>query len=154
MKRFLATLFLCMALIGLPGCGDPGAVYDDDAKLADTGNSNSMVGLVSSRVGNGLSAKVSSFKGSRTIWTCEADDGDELSVAYSLSVESGRAKLVLITPDDEVVVLVECADDVLSVQAQAQTISLQPGLNRIKIVCDDAKSVVLTFATDIGMVEW
>ena len=58
-----------------------------------------------------------------------------MTISFSLSVEKiGMAKLVLITPGDEVIVLYENADNTVTDSMQTALVTVAKGDYRIKIV--------------------
>ena len=154
MKRIITVVVLCLVAVSMPGCGDQNATYDDDAKIARTGESSRTTAASSLIIGQDLSVSAT-MTGDKTIWRHNAASDVDVTFSYSLSVTSGgKAKLVLITPDDEVIVLIENADNTQYTDLQSQTVSLKAGKNRIKIVGYDAPKFELKLSADAGQVEW
>ena len=132
MKRALTLFVVCFITISLSGCGDLNAAYDDDAKIAKSGDSYSASSLGVTNSGKELSVSSGTMTGTRTIWTYNAKGEGDVSFSYLLSVpEGGKAKLVLITPDNEVVLLVENADNTVVSEMRSHTVSLKQGKNRM-----------------------
>ena len=105
-------------------------------------------------VGNELSV-TATMTGTRTIWHYDAGSDIDVTFFYSLSVPAGgKAKLVLITPDNEVTILTENTDNATNSEMQSQTISLKQGNNRIKIVGYDAPKFELKLSVEVGWVSW
>ena len=95
------------------------------------------------------------MSGARTIWRYNTTTDVDVTFFYSLSVtDGGKAKLVLVTPDKEVITLVENADNTVSEEMQSQTVSLKAGNNRIKIVGYDAPKFDLRLSVDVGLLSW
>ena len=108
-------------------------VYNDDSKIA---NDSDTFGLDESdeTIEEGVYKGKLKFSGSITIWTYESNEDFELQVPYTLSVKSGKAKIVLISPDNTVNTLVENTNK-SSVEGEAiLTVPIKKGVNRIKLV--------------------
>jgi hypothetical protein len=89
--------------------------------------------------------------GMETIWRYKAESDSEITMSYMLSVsQGGKAKLVLITPNNEVIELVENTDNTETTEMQSQTIQLTKGNNRIKIVGYDKPKFELKLNVDAG----
>lgn len=74
------------------------------------------------------------LSGSGTIWTYESSSDINLKVPYLLSVKSGKAKIVLISPDNTIVNLVENTDKATMKGTTSLTLPIKKGENRIKLV--------------------
>lgn len=148
MKKIIAVLLLIALLLSVPGC-DLSAIYDDDARIAKTGDSSSTSGTRKSLGGN--YSQTGKITGSRTIWRYNAGSDGEVTITFRLSVtDGGKAKLVLISPDDEVFIILENADHTVYTESQTQTLQVKKGLNRIKIVGYDAPRIDFEFHADAG----
>lgn len=152
MKKIVVLLLVCFAAVAISGCAvDRNAIYDDDAKIAKSADTHYASMSVYSLDGDALFMTARSFAGAKTLWRYAAESDGDVTFTYSLeSGEGGRAKLVLITPDDEVIVLAENADGAGTEASQSKTVSLQAGTSRIKIVGYDAQSLRLTLSADAG----
>ena len=155
MKKVLTVLILCLFVISLSGCGDLNEKYDDNEALVKSGDSNSTRGASSTKIGNRLSVLRTTMTGSRTLWRYSTNNDIDVTFSYSLSVtDGGKAKLVLITPDDEVIILAENTDNTTYNEMHSQTVSLRKGTNRIKIVGYDAPQFDLVLSVDVGNLSW
>jgi hypothetical protein len=155
MTRITAILILCVIVVSLSGCGDLNAIYDDNATIAKSGDSYSISGAGSIKTGNELSVNTATITGTRTIWRYNTDSDVDVTFYYSLSVTAGgKAKLVLITPDDEVIILFENTDNASNIEMQSITLSLKAGNNRIKIVGYDAPKIDLKLSIEVGILSW
>ena len=67
------------------------------------------------------------FSGTDTIWTIESDSDIDLKCLYSAKIDSGKFKMVLISPDKSINTEVEGSTDVLLI------LQLKPGTNIVKI---------------------
>ena len=155
MKRIIMLVAMCFIMISISGCGgDLNAAYDDDTAIAKGGDSSRSSGASSMRIGNDLSVKAT-MTGAKTIWEYSTSKEVDVSLSFLLSVsEGGRAKLVLITPYDEVIILAENTDNTIVKEKQSKTVTLNPGKNRIKLVCSDAPKFELKLNVEVGELEW
>jgi len=155
MKRIIAMFILCLTVISLSGCGNLNYAYDNNATIVKSGDSSSTSGAGSTKIGNQLSVSTATMTGSRTLWRYNADSDVDVTFSYSLSVTAGgKAKLVLITPDNEVTILTENINKTTNSEMQSQTISLKKGNNRIKVVGYDAPKFDLKLSVDVGSLSW
>lgn len=154
MKKIIALFLLCFIVISISGCKgevDRNSIYDDDAEIAKSDDSHKSDLSVYSPNDNELSVFARAFTGAKTLWRYTAKNDGEITISYSLSVsESGKAKLVLITPDNEVIILSENIDNTETDEMQSQTVSLNKGNNRIKIVGYDDPVINLVLGVDVG----
>ena len=99
------------------------------------------------------------FSGTKTIWSHQAKDDINIKLSYMLSVtEGGKAKLVLTTPDNEVIIIAENTNNSVMSEMKSETITLKKGNNRIKIVGQDSTKLQLKLNTDgvgrLGNDDW
>lgn len=101
--------------------------------------------------------------GMETIWKYQADEDGTLQMHYNLNVINGKAKLVLIAPDDTIVTLTEqdssafqeyavqesetaaYSNTELPVTDSTAELTLKKGTNRIRIVCEKGTTFSLSF---------
>ena len=135
-------------MVLISGCGDFNPIYDDDTKIA--GNSDSYSSKMSSTRSWGKDFSMSAtLTGTKTIWRYRAKEDINIRLSYMLSVtEGGKAKLVLITPDNEVMILSENTDNTVMSEMKSETIVLKKGNNRIKIVGQDSPKFQLKLNSD------
>ena len=88
-----------------------------------------------------------------TIWEFDADETEEVNISYSLTVTAGRAKLVYVSPDRTVTTLVECIADGKNEQSASETIEVEEGENRIRLVGAEGTSLEYEFTADAGEVK-
>ena len=132
--RIFLVLLVCLLAAFSFGCGDNNATYDDDAKIAGSGDSSSTSSSSMYIFGDDFT-QTAVITGTRTIWRYKADHDFDLTISYLLSVsEGGKAKLVLISPDDKVTTIIENADNTVYDEMKTKSIALKKGVNRIKIV--------------------
>ncbi len=116
------------------GCGfNPMlAVYDNNAKIAGDTNTYNLSNYEQVQSDLHFTASVGKMEGMDTIWVLDAEEDMTVDITYQLSVFSGKMKLVLIDPEKEVSVIVEC-DSEMEETVQS-TLDVKKGNNRIKIV--------------------
>ena len=116
------------------GCGfNPMlAVYDNNAKIASNTNTYNLSNYEQVQSDLHFTASVGKMEGMDTIWVLDAEEDMTVDITYQLSVFSGKMKLVLIDPEKEVSVIVEC-DSEMEETVQG-TLDVKKGNNRIKIV--------------------
>jgi len=139
-------------MISISGCDVSvhNSIYSDNARIARSSDSYSAIRSIGNQNGNEYSLSAT-MTGTCTIWRYDAKDDSEITLSYMLSVtKGGKAKLVFITPDDEVITLVENADNAQNTEMQSQTISLKKGNNRIKIVGYNAPEFELKLNVEAG----
>ena len=116
------------------GCGfNPMfAVYDNNAKIAGDTNTYNLSNYEQVQSDLHFTASVGKMEGMDTIWVLDAEEDMTVDITYQLSVFSGKMKLVLIDPEKEVSVIVECDSDME--ETVQSTLDVKKGNNRIKIV--------------------
>lgn len=153
MKRILLMFLLCFTMISVSGCSAESynAIYDDDAKIAGPSENNFAYKSKRKIYNNEMNLSAKEFMGIMTLWEYTAEDDGDYTFSYSLSVSNGgKAKLVLITGDDEVIILSENVDNTITDEMQSQTVSLKEGENRIKLVGYDSPALNLFLHVEVG----
>ncbi|EPY2273983.1 50S ribosomal protein L7ae [Clostridium sporogenes] len=135
-KKIIAFIAMTIMMISLLiGCSNTtmDKVYNDNNKIA---NVYDTFGLDKSDeiIESGIYKGKLKLSGSGTIWTYESSSDFDLKVPYILSVKSGKAKIVLISPDNTVVNLVENTDKATMKGTTSLTLPIKKGNNRIKLV--------------------
>ena len=137
-------------MVLLSSCGDHNATYDDDTIIARTSDGFLSTMSTSSTFGKDFTM-AATFTGAKTIWRYRANEDMDVRLSYLLSVaEGGKAKLVLITPDNEVVILTENINNSVMDEPRAETITIKKGNNRIKIVGQDSPKLELKINAEVG----
>lgn len=67
------------------------------------------------------------LEGMDTIWEFDADEAEEVNISYSLTVTSGKAKLVYVSPDGIVSTLAECIAGEESEKSASDSIEVKAG---------------------------
>lgn len=120
-------------------------VYEDSVSIVSQGESNSKVMPSYTTTNHRLKGSVGKMYGMETLWEYRASQQREVPITYSLTVESGKAKLLLITPDNTIITLSEVivleGEEHTSGESSliTETFHLEAGENRIKLVAEGAK---------------
>lgn len=134
----------------------PYTVYDNSDLIA--GKSDGSANKINYRVSTHDGVTTITCKkmtGMDTIWKYQADEDQVLQMHYNLDVTDGKAKLVLITPDDTIVTLAEQDSSMFQECASQETgtpppestaeLTLKKGTNRIRIVCEKGTAFSLSY---------
>lgn len=137
----------------------PAAVYNDQKLLAGIDSANKMNYRLNIH-DETTTVKCSKMTGADTIWNYNADNDMNLKMLYTFQVTDGKAKLILVNPDDTIIILAEqdsavaseqnvsISDDPDPVASAAESMAvldLKKGVNRIKIACEKGTSFSLSF---------
>ncbi len=108
-------------------------VYNDNSKIADVFDT---FGIDESKqtIESGSYKGKLKLSGSLTVWSYESSEDIELEVPYTFSVKGGKAKIVLISPDNTVTTLIENTDKATVDGQTTLTVQIKKGINRIKLV--------------------
>ena len=75
------------------------------------------------------------LEGMDTVWSWEAQETTEAEFSYEITLYSGKLKIVLIDPEGALTTLAEC--DSPGEQNAGESISLEKGESRIKLVAGE-----------------
>ena len=134
---FITILVLLSSLVGCSVDQNLKSLYNDNKKIAATGDSYSFMNRVGDTKDKTIEVKYSKFYGDETIWIFDVVKQGEIKVDFDSSIDSGKFKVVMITPLDEVVNVFEHQKDEGSQQGRS-TISADLGRYRLKIIGDNA----------------
>lgn len=154
MKKKLYAVILAVALLA-SGCS-PMNVYNNEERIADNSNSYNKIRYKQSTKDDTTTITCGKMEGMDTVWKYQAEEDTTLQMCCTLEVTSGKAKLVLIQPDDTIITLAEKSpqeeemsaeenDDTTSTAESMSTLELKKGSNRMKIVCEKDTSFSLSF---------
>lgn len=107
-------------------------IYNDDLKIIDQGDSYSFLYKEDISQGNSVDLKFK-FIGSDTLWEIETNNEATLNIKYNSNISSGKFKVVLITPENEIINILNESD------SGQKEIKLTNGKSRIKMVGLDAE---------------
>lgn len=149
-RKLLSITITATVLILLTGCSaNMNKIYSDNKKIASEDDSYTLNKSVTN-LENGTFTGSFKLSGSLTLWSYDSDKDDNLQVPYNLSVKSGKAKLVLITPDNEVVDLVENSKNAAISEDTTINVPLKKGNNRIRLIGYKQSSIHLNMKIDKG----
>lgn len=131
---------ILLALI-FAGCGidkDKKSIYDDDKRIAQEGDSYSFFQRSEEeKKENHLKLHYSRFYGVQTLWAFESPKECEINLNYESQVDKGEFKVVLITPEDEVIKIAEQKSKGIF------KVVVPKGKYSVKIVGNNAKGEIL-----------
>lgn len=112
------TIALCMLLAViaavLAGCG-PGAkqrgIYDDESQIVESGDSYSFAERLGGADEGALDLEYAGFYGVQTIWTVSSEQATKLSIEFDSQVRKGKFKLVLVTPEQQLITVLDHEGD-------------------------------------------
>lgn len=145
----------CVIMIGmLTGCmSNPinytNSLYTDEKQISAENNTYSLDYVEQEVEDNQYIGKMR-FEGADTIWQYRAPEDCDIEVSYRLSVTSGKAKLVLISPNKAITTLAENEDQHLQEETLTITLELQKGMNRIRLVGADNANIKLRLEVPVG----
>lgn len=136
MKKLL--LIVAIFALVLNGCSTNlmslmSSIYNDEEKIASGTNSFSLNESEQKIEEQKFSGTVE-FEGMQTIWTFDSEQDTEIDMNYLFKVSKGKAKLVLISPDETLTTLLETTKNSDVKDYAVNHISVKKGLNRIKLV--------------------
>jgi len=141
MNRRSATMaVLVLMLLVLSGCrySNPNRLsyYDDDARIAQQGDSYTFSNRLGRTVANELALSFTDFTGKQTIWLIPAGQDCVLELDLNNEITGGKFKVCLIDPNRQV--------SVISEGSQTGTINLNipKGENVLTIVGSKASGTV------------
>lgn len=149
LKVFSAAMMVSLLTTGcIMNSGD--RVYDSEKELAGNYSSYNLTQSASSVSDNSLTGAALKMEGMGTVWRFDAEEETEVTITYMLDVSSGKAKLVLISPDDEVTTLVEYTEETSDGEEHIETFTVSAGENRIKLVAGRGTEIDYQIAADQG----
>ncbi len=139
MKKAALAVLTLYIILTIAGCSNNSmlSIYDNDAKIASESNSFNLDNTKQKINGQNFIGTIERIEGMDTIWTFEAEENIELDMTYLLDVISGKAKLVLISPDNSLTTLIEITNESEVTDYATNVLSIKKGLNRIKIIAGE-----------------
>lgn len=140
MKRYNKVFFVFLILITMTGCtsvtGYQNSVFDDENKIIEDKDSHTYKKRIGKTVENEVDIQFDSFTGIETINRIELDEEKDIIFNFKSTIDGGDFKVVLITPDDEIINILEGTNE------GTKTISLKEGIIKIKLVGRKAEGEV------------
>ncbi|MEQ8201395.1 MAG: hypothetical protein ABRQ24_08265 [Syntrophomonadaceae bacterium] len=134
-RRAIIALFVLM-MLAFYGCRFTApyqlSIYNDDAKIAQPGDSYSFNQRVGRTVANQLSLQFSGFTGKRTIWSIAAGQDCVLELDLNNEITTGDFKVCLIDPGRKISIISEGS------QAGLISVNVPRGDNELTIVGSEA----------------
>lgn len=135
-KRMLVIIVILTAII-ITGCSSAAryqdSIFDDEEKIISDGDSYTYKQRIGNNSKDKLDIKYTSFSGMETIYKITTKEESEITFDFESEVEKGDFKAVLIMPDDQVINIINGA------QEGNETLQLKEGTSRLKLVGSKAK---------------
>ncbi|BCJ92765.1 hypothetical protein acsn021_03340 [Anaerocolumna cellulosilytica] len=148
MKKKLLCLGIAFLLVGCSR-NYMSSLYSNDKEIVSESNSFSVDEETQNIEGQQYSGSLV-LEGMDTIWKYDAKEDMNIDISYELSVNKGKAKLVLISPDDACETIVENNEKAEQKELETVTVTLKKGENRIKLVAADKAQIDLDLSVDKG----
>lgn len=147
--RIILPTTVVMILMSACSSNPMASVYNNDKKIASENNTFSLGDIEQEISDKKLEAKIDKIEGMETIWSFISEEDMDIELSGEMSVASGKAKLVLILPDNTLVLLAE-QDSTSDNTEISQTFSIKKGLNRIKVVAEKNTKLDLDISSTDG----
>lgn len=134
-RKWIGALLITACLIAGCGMNPMLAVYDDNVKIASHSNTYNLINYEQVQEDLHFTASVEKMEGMDTVWVFDAEEDTIVDITYLLNVSSGKMKLVLINPEKEVSIIVECDSEMA--EPVQDTLEIKKGNNRIKVVASE-----------------
>ena len=126
--------------------------YTDDDKIVSGSNSYVQTNARQTIMGRKLTRNTT-FAGMDIVWEYTAKEDCIVEMPCYLEVVRGKAKLVLISPDDTITTILEVeqteGEEAVGMNSTA-SLSLQKGKNRLKLVAVNDTKLLLTMEVAVG----
>lgn len=136
-NKLILWMLVILVVINITACNSvvkyQNSIFHDKSKIVREGDSYTYKSKIGNGRGDEYDIKFTSFSGMETIYMIESDGENDVIVAFEAIVKDGEFKVVLITPDDEIINIVNGTDE------GNKTIKIKEGVNRIKLVGKKAK---------------
>lgn len=133
-------VFLIFIIITITGCNSvtnyQNSVFDDEDKIVEDKDSYTYKKRIGKTVENEIDLKFSLFTGIETINRIKVNEEKEIIFTFQSTIDDGDFKVVLITPEDEIINILEGTSE------GTESITLKKGTSKIKLVGKKAKGEV------------
>ena len=130
----------------------PSRIYNDERFLVKELNTANKKNFKKNKQDEITTITCEKMTGMDIIWKYNALEDITMQMNYSLQVASGKAKLILIQPDNTIITLIEQENISMnnqqidpSMMEQSSKLDLKKGQNKIKIVCEKETAFFLSF---------
>lgn len=151
-KKINMLLVIILSVLLVAGCSlNNGArVYDNEKMIVENFNTYNLVKSKQSMSDNHLTGSAEKMEGMGTVWEFTASEDTDVNLTYQITVSAGKAKLVLISPDDSLTTLAEFIADVDMEHESTDTFKAMKGKNRIKLVGGKGTKIEYEITADKG----
>lgn len=111
------------------------SIYDDNSKIIAESDSYSYLDRIDESTDEKLKLKFI-LTGMESVYKIEAKEEEVININYDANISSGKFKVVLVTPEDKVITLLEGSG------SDSKEVKINKGENRIKIVGSNTKGSV------------
>ncbi len=132
-KMLKLGVILVVSISLLTGCDISNRIYYDNSKIIKDYDSLN-IDMIEETAGDATYSAILKLSGSATIWKYESDKDITLKAPYDLLVKSGKAKIVLISPDNKITTLIESSGESVGRKTSVFKLNIKKGYNRIKLV--------------------
>ncbi len=137
--KVLLFVFMFTLMIFMFGCGvvdGKNDIYGNNDKISKPGDSYSFQSRIGKTDEKNMDVEYDKFTGVQTIWTINVTQNGEIEIYVDSQVKKGDFKVVLVTPDQEVIKVLESTGD------ETSTVPLSKGKYSIKIVGKNSKGTI------------
>lgn len=143
MKNYYKLIIPLLALFittSIAGCKSISryqeSIFNDEKKIVKEGDSHTYKTRLGSIKNNETDIKFTSFTGSETIYKFKADEENNITFNFNSTINNGDFKVVLITPEDEIINIIYGQEE------GSETILLKKGISRMKLVGNKANGEI------------
>lgn len=111
------------------------SIYDDNSKIISESDSYSYLDRIDKSTDEKLKLKFT-LTGMESVYRFDVKEDEVININYDANISSGKFKVVLVSPEDEVITLLEGSS------SDSKDIKINKGENIIKIVGNNAKGTV------------
>lgn len=139
-NKLILGIFIVLTIMIITSCSSvvnyQNSIFQDENKIVENVDSYTYRSRIGKSRGNKYDVKFASFSGMDTIYKIKSDGENDVVFAFESVIEDGEFKVVLITPDDEIINLVN------GTKEGNERIKIKEGVNRIKLVGKKAKGEI------------
>lgn len=127
---------VALYVLNIQSDGPQKRVYDSKTALSQESDSYTFREYTQTPDQDDLDLNFKGFTGSYTIWMVQVSQPGQIKIKYDVNVTSGRFKIIMLSPEREVVTVAE------SPRQGSHPLPLQEGEYRIKMVGDQAEGSI------------
>ena len=134
-KRITIFLLVSICIAGLLSGCNTSSYNNKDAIIADEDSYTYRKCNDEGSSDSSLNREFTGFSGKDTVWMLESETKTDISINLSTDLEKGKFKVLLVTSNDDIEILLEGEG------TKNETIEIEAGTSRIIIVGDDASGI-------------